>query len=85
MDRGDAFSLKVADELKAEKGKKKDRPKPPTFDEIAASTGLSKSVLHLYFSGARQIPMSAYIDICEALGVDPRVIFDRAEEALKKG
>lgn len=85
MDRGDAFSLKVADELKAEKGKKKDRAKPITFDEVAEATGLSKSVLHLYFSGARQIPMAAYIDICAALGVGPKVIFERAEKALEEG
>lgn len=84
-DRGDAFAEKVADELRAEKGRKKDRAKPPTFDELVEKTGLARSTLNYYFSGARDIPMPAFIDICEALGVDPRVIFDRAEEALKKG
>lgn len=76
---GDTFNAAVAAELRAERGRKK-----ITFDDLAAASGLSKSAVLNYLNNKRDIPTPAFVELCGALGVAPRVIFERAEESLKQ-
>ena len=75
---GDAFSQAVAAELRAERGRRQ-----MTLAALVQASGLSKSGLLNYLNGARDIPVPALVDLCAALGVDPRVIFERAQDSLK--
>ncbi len=75
---GDAYSAAVAAELRAERSRKQ-----ITVDSLAATVGLAKSTVLNYLNGKRDIPVPALMELCHALGVSPRVIFDRAEEAIK--
>lgn len=76
---GDAFNALVAAELRAERGRSK-----LTVDNLITKTGLSKSAVLNYLNGKRDIPTPALFELCSALGVDPRVIFERAQEAMEK-
>lgn len=71
------FAAAVAAELRAERARKK-----VTFDEVVERSGLSKSGVLRYLNGQRDIPLPAFFAICEALGVSPTVIFERAEEGV---
>ena len=75
---GDTFNEAVAAELRAERGRVQ-----VTIAEIITATGLSKTAVLNYLGGKRSIPVPALIDICRALNVDSRVIFDRAEQSIK--
>ena len=75
---GDEFNNAVAAELRAERARKQ-----ITFDALAAKTELSKSAVLNYFNGKRDIPTPAFVELCRALDVSPRIIFERAEDALK--
>lgn len=74
---GDEFNAAVAAELRAERGRNK-----VTVDALAAAAGLSKSAVLNYLNNKRDIPTPAFVEMCNALGVSPRVIFERAEQAL---
>ena len=74
---GDEFNAAVAAELRAERGRNK-----VTVDALAAASGLSKSAVLNYINNKRDIPTPAFVEMCNALGVSPRVIFERAEQAL---
>lgn len=54
-----------------------------TFDALVAETGYAKTTVLNYLNGKRDIPLPALAELCRALDVDPRVIFDRAEESIK--
>ena len=75
---GDAYSVAVAAELRAERSRKQ-----ITVDALAGATGLAKSTVLNYLNAKRDIPVPALMELCQALGVSPRVIFDRAEEAIE--
>lgn len=76
---GDAFNAAVAAELRAERARKK-----ITFEALASAAGLSKSATMNYFNNKREIPTGSLADICAELGVSPRLIFERAENAVNK-
>lgn len=74
---GDTFNQLVAGELRAERGRRK-----ITIDALVTATGLSKSAVLNYLNGRRDIPTSALAEITRGLGVDSRLIFERAFDAL---
>lgn len=76
---GDQFNSAVAAELRAERGRKK-----VTIDGLVALSGLSKSSVMNYLNGKRDIPTPAFVELCRALGVSPRLVFERAEEAVEQ-
>lgn len=76
---GDAFNTAVAAELRAERGRRK-----MTVDAIVVVTGLSKSAVLNYLNDKREIPTGALADISAALGVSPRIIAERAENAIEE-
>lgn len=76
---GDTFNAAVAAELRAERGRNK-----VTIDWLVATTGLSKSAVLNYLNAKRDIPTPAFVELCRALSVSPRVIFERAEESLEQ-
>ena len=77
-DYGSRFGQAVAAELRAERG----RTQKP-IASIEEATGLSKSAVLRYLNGKRDIPTTAFVEICAALGVSPLVIFQRAEVSLQ--
>lgn len=81
-DYGDAFSEAVAAELRGARAKNKNKP---TIAQIVVETGLAKSTVLNYLNGKRDMRMGEFAEICRVLGVDPRAIFDLAENAVKKG
>lgn len=76
---GDQFNSAVAAELRAERGRKQ-----VTIDALVNLTGLSKSAVLNYMNGKRDIPTPAFVELCRALGVSPRLIFERAEETVEQ-
>lgn len=76
---GDQFSSAIAAELRAEKGRTKQ-----SYPDLAALTGMAKSTLIKYFNADRDIPTSALMEICRALGIDPRLIVERAQESIEQ-
>lgn len=74
---GDTFNAAVAAELRAQRAKTR-----LTVDGLVAVTGYAKSTVLNYLNGKRDIPLPALAELCRALGVDPRVIFERAEQAV---
>ncbi len=76
---GDAFNSAVAAELRAERGRKK-----VTIDSLVNLTGLSKSAVMNYMNGKRDIPTPAFVELCRALGISPRLVFERAEETIEQ-
>lgn len=77
-DYAEAFNAAVAAELRAERGRRQ-----TTIADVVDATGLSKSAVLNYMNGKRAIPIPALMDLSRALQVDPRVIFDRAEQAIQ--
>lgn len=75
---GEAFNTAVAAELRAERGRKQ-----ITIDSLTTATELSKSAVLNYLNGKRDIPTPAFVELCRALGVSPRLIFERAEETVQ--
>ncbi|WP_437582684.1 helix-turn-helix domain-containing protein [Paramicrobacterium sp. CJ85] len=75
---GDKYAQAVSAELRAERGRTR-----YTIADIVESTGLSKSAVLNYLNGKRDIPTSAFLDLCRALDADPRVILDRALTSIK--
>lgn len=76
---GDTFNGAVAAELRAERGRKK-----VTIDSLVGKTGLSKSAVLNYLNNKREIPTPAFVELCHALDVSPRLIFERAEQSLEQ-
>ena len=74
---GDTFNSAVAAELRGERAKKQ-----LTVDSLVASTGYAKTTVLNYLNGKRDIPLPALAELCRALSVDPRVIFEGAEKAV---
>jgi transcriptional regulator with XRE-family HTH domain len=74
---GDAFNAAVAAELRAQRGRAR-----VTFDQLSNSTGLAKTTVLNYLNGRREIPMSAFADLCRALGTSQRAIFEAAQQAF---
>lgn len=74
---GDEFNAAVAAELRAERGRNK-----VTVDALATAAGLSKSAVLNYLNNKRDIPTTAFVEMCRALGVSPKVLFERAEQSL---
>lgn len=75
---GEAFSLAVASELRAERARK-----GITLAELVEGSGIAQSTVQRYLGGKRDIPITALYDMCRVLTVDPRVIFERAEQSVK--
>jgi transcriptional regulator with XRE-family HTH domain len=75
---GTAFNLAVAAELRAERARTKQ-----TVASVVDATGLSKASVLRYLDGERDIPTTAFVAICRALGVSPTVLFERAEHAVE--
>lgn len=76
---GDAFNAAIAAELRAERGRNK-----VTIDGLVATTGLSKSAVLNYLNNKRDIPTPAFVELCQALGISPRLVFERAEKAVEE-
>lgn len=76
---GDAFNAAVAAELRAERGRKK-----ITIDSLVVASGLSKSAVLNYLNGKRDIPTPAFVELCRALGITGRLIFERAEQSVEQ-
>ena len=77
-DYGVRFGTAVAAELRAERARGQ-----LTIGDLVNATPLSKSAVLNYLNGHRDIPMPAFVELCEALSVSPRVIFERAEKAAE--
>lgn len=75
---GEAFNNAVASELRAERARK-----GVTLAALVEGSGIAQSTVQRYLGGKRDIPIAALYDICKVLTVDPRVIFDRAEQSVK--
>ena len=78
-DYGDAFGIAIAAELRAQRARKR-----ITFDTLAARAGMAKSTALNYLNGKREIPVVAFVDLCEALEVDPRTIFTAAQDTIEE-
>lgn len=76
---GDTFNAAIAAELRAERGRNK-----VTIDSLVAATGLSKSAVLNYLNNKRDIPTPAFVELCHALGVSPKLVFERAEQAIEQ-
>ena len=50
---------------------------------MARSIGIARSALDNYVTGKRAIPVPVVYAVCASLGVDPHVLFARAEERLR--
>lgn len=74
---GDKFNSAVAAELRAERARK-----GITLAKLVEGSGIAQSSVQRYLKGDRDIPIAALYDICNVLTVDPRVIFERAEQAV---
>jgi transcriptional regulator with XRE-family HTH domain len=77
-DYGDRYALAVASELRAERART-----GVTLAQLVERTGVAQSTIQRYLNGKRDIPTPVFIDLCVALGVSPRVIFDRAYETIQ--
>lgn len=75
---GDAFNAAVAAELRAERARKE-----LSLDQLVAASGIAKSTVQRYLGGKRDIPIPSLVELCRALDVDPRLIFERAEITVK--
>lgn len=75
---GDAFNAAVAEELRAQRARTKQ-----TIQDLVDATGLSKSAVLNYLNGKRDIPVPMLVELCRALDVSPRVIFENAEKVSK--
>lgn len=69
------FAAAVAAELRAERSRQQ-----ISYDAIVEATGLSKSAVLRYLKGERDIPLPAFFALCDAIGLSPTLIFERAEE-----
>ena len=76
---GEQFNAAVAAELRAERARV-----GTSYDELVRLSGLAKSSVQRYLSGKRDIPLPALLDLCRALNISPRVIFDRAYESVEQ-
>ena len=79
-DYGVRFSAAVAAELRAQRARA-----CVSYDALAATTGLAKSTVLNYLKGYRDIPMTAFADLCRALEISQSEVFEAAERALEKG
>lgn len=77
-DKAKAMSQAVAAELRAQRSRAQ-----KTVEQLAKDSGMAKSTLLNYLNGKREIPISAFLTICEVLNVSPRLIFERAEESIE--
>ena len=50
---------------------------------MARSIGIARSALDNYVTGKRAIPVPVVYAVCADLGVEPHVLFARAEERLR--
>jgi transcriptional regulator with XRE-family HTH domain len=63
----------VAAELRAERARGM-----MSLELLAESTGISRSAVLNYLNGKRDIPMLAFLKLCDALSVAPETILERA-------
>ncbi|WP_082123951.1 helix-turn-helix transcriptional regulator [Arthrobacter sp. YC-RL1] len=50
--------------------------------DLAEKSGLAVNTLSRYLNGHRDIPVSAFMQICQALGVDPGALLNEAAKDL---
>ncbi len=50
---------------------------------MARTIGIARSALDNYVTGKRAIPVPVVYSVCDALGLEPHVLFARAEERLR--
>lgn len=74
---GDNFNAAVAAELRGQRAKAR-----ITVDALVAKTGYAKTTVLNYLNGKRDIPLPALAELCRALDVDPRLIFELAEKSV---
>ncbi|WP_373459519.1 helix-turn-helix domain-containing protein [Microbacterium sp. SORGH_AS_0862] len=67
------FNAAVAAELRGERGAQQ-----ITVEALAEKAGMVKGTLLRYLNGKRDIPVPALAEICQALGVDPGDVLDKA-------
>lgn len=75
----DFFAAAVAAELRAERARK-----GITLDALAAASDTAKSSVQRYLKGTREIPITAFLALCQALEVSPVEIFDRASKSVEQ-
>lgn len=73
------FAARVAAELRGERA-----TLDIDWDALAEATGLSESSVRRYLKGTRDIPMSAFVELCRALALKPTAVFERAEERAQE-
>jgi transcriptional regulator with XRE-family HTH domain len=73
------YASAVAAELRAERGAQK-----VSFRALADSSGVTEASLLRYLNGQRDIPLPAFLAICEALGANPGSVMDRAAERMAR-
>lgn len=76
---GTTYNAAVAAELRGQRAKAR-----ITIDALVADTGYAKTTVLNYLNGRRDIPLPALVELCHALGIDPRVVFDQAEKAIER-
>lgn len=79
MSTFDRFTRILAGELRAVEGQRDMRR-----TTLVERSGIPQRTLIRYMSGDREIPLKAFLAICEALGADPVRIFERANSALDR-
>lgn len=76
---GEQLAHEIAYQLHCEKDKHK-----MTEDMLAQKLGIHRVSVSRYLSGARDIPFSVFIDMCDALHVSIDDIIMKAKKHLKK-
>lgn len=53
-----------------------------TYAEVAVKSSMTEQTVMRYLTGKRDIPMTAFLDMCLAMSVDPRELVLLAERRL---
>ena len=69
----------LAAELRAERGAKE-----LSIEALADRAGLHKVTVMRYLKGDRDIPVPAFYQLAQALGVSPTDLLDKAEDRFRK-
>lgn len=76
MDERDArLAQLIVEQLRIERAAKN-----LTYKELEAGSEITEQTIRRYFNGTRVMPMTAFLQIARALGVDPSVIIARARK-----
>ena len=77
--RHEDFAKAIAAELRAERAAQQ-----ATYEALAERMDSNPGTLYKYFSGKRALPLGTFSAVCDALGVDPMTIGQRAQQRLQE-